>query len=143
MAVSSSPAAVSPKFGDERDKGAFIEPSVAVGLPETARFVKEEVFGPVLHVAPFDGEDEAIALANETEYGLSTCIWTENLNRAHRVAARIRVGHAWINAWQIRDLLSPLSGAGASGIGEQGGRLSLEFCSLPQTVTARFYSEDA
>ena len=131
-----------PEFGDRRDNGAFIEPSVAVGLPETARFVKEEAFGPVLHVAPFDHEDEAIALANDTEYGLSTCIWTENLNRAHRVAAQVRVGHAWINAWQIRDLLSPLSGAGLSGIGEQGGRLSLEFCSLPQTVTMRICPED-
>ncbi|MCY3877851.1 MAG: aldehyde dehydrogenase family protein [Rhodobacteraceae bacterium] len=132
-----------PEFGDARDSGAFIQPSVAIGLAETAQFVKKEAFGPVLHIAPFDHEDEAVALANDTEFGLSTCIWTENLSRAHRVAARIRVGHAWINAWQIRDLLSPLSGAGISGVGEQGGRLSLEFCSLPQTVTARIHPEDA
>jgi len=128
-----------PSFGDERDNGAFIEPSVAVGLPEGARFVRNEVFGPVLHIAPFDEEDEAIALANDTEYGLATSLWTENLNRAHRVAPQVRVGHAWINAWQIRDLMSPLTGAGRSGIGEQGGRLSLEFCSLSQTVTTRVF----
>ena len=130
-----------PEFGDERDNGAFIQPSIALGLSEDARFVKNEVFGPVLHVAPFDDEEEVIALVNDTEYGLATSIWTENNSRAHRVAPRIRVGHAWINSWQIRDLLSPLTGAGASGIGEQGGRLSLEFSSLPQTVTTRIFGE--
>ena len=131
-----------PTFGDERDDGAFIQPSVAIGSPEDAPFVKQEAFGPVLHVAPFDDEDEAIALANDTQYGLATCIWTENMSRAHRVAPKIRVGHAWINSWQIRDLLSPLTGAKASGVGDQGGRLSLEFSSLPQTVTTRIFQED-
>ena len=130
-----------PEFGDERDNGAFVEPSIAIGLPESARFVKEEAFGPVMHVAPFDEEDQAIALANDTRYGLATSIWTESLNRAHRVAPEIRVGHAWINSWQLRDLLSPLAGAGVSGIGEQGGQLSLEFCSQPQTVTTRVFGD--
>ena len=130
-----------PSFGDQRDNGAFIEPSIAVGLPEDARFVKNEAFGPVLHVAPFDEEDEAIALTNDTNYGLGSCVWTENVNRAHRVAPQIRVGHTWINSWQIRDLLSPFSGASASGIGEQGGRISLEWSSLPQTVTMRVFDE--
>ena len=128
-----------PHFGDERDSGAFIQPSIAIGLSEDATFVKQEVFGPVLHVAPFDEEDEVIALANDTDYGLATSIWTENMSRAHRVAPQIRAGHAWINSWQIRDLMSPLSGAGLSGIGEQGGRNSLEFSSLPQTITARIF----
>ena len=73
-----------PKFGDERDNGAFILPSIAIGLPETARFVKQEAFGPVLHIAPFDDEQEAIDLANDTQYGLATSIWTENISRAHR-----------------------------------------------------------
>ncbi len=130
-----------PEFEDDRDNGAFIQPSIAVGSPENAPFVKQEAFGPVLHVAPFDEEEEAITLANDTSYGLATCIWTENVNRAHRVAPRIRAGHAWINSWQIRDLLSPLTGAGASGVGEQGGRHSLEFSSLPQTVTMRVFGE--
>lgn len=131
-----------PEFCDARDNGAFIQPSIAVGCPEDARFVKEEAFGPVLHVAPFDDEDEAIALANDTKYGLGACVWTENLNRAHRVAPQLRVGHAWINSWQIRDLLSPFSGAGASGIGEQAGKLSLEWSSLPQTITMRVFGEE-
>ena len=132
-----------PEFGDERDNGAFIQPSVAIGSPEDAPFVKQEAFGPVLHVAPFDDEEEAIALANNTKYGLATCIWTENLSRAHRVAPKVRVGHAWINSWQIRDLLSPLTGAKASGVGDQGGRISLEWSSLPQTVTMRLFEDDA
>ncbi len=131
-----------PSFGDERDNGAFIQPAVAVGSPEDSPFVKQEAFGPVLHVAPFDDDDEAIALANDTQYGLATCIWTENLSRAHRVAPRVRVGHAWINSWQIRDLLSPLTCANASGVGDQGGRQSLEFSSLPQTVTTRIFEEN-
>ncbi|MGC6517255.1 MAG: aldehyde dehydrogenase family protein [Candidatus Puniceispirillaceae bacterium] len=131
-----------PQFGDERDNGAFIQPSIAVGLSEDATFVKQEVFGPVLHVAPFDEEDEVITLANDTDYGLATSIWTENMSKAHRVAPQIRAGHAWINSWQIRDLMSPLSGAGLSGIGEQGGRNSLEFSSLPQTITARIFDNE-
>ena len=130
-----------PKFGDERDNGAFILPSIAIGLPETARFVKQEAFGPVLHIAPFDDEQEAIDLANDTQYGLATSIWTENISRAHRVAPQVRVGHAWVNSWQLRDLLSPISGVGASGLGRDGGRDSLEFCSQPQTVTVRLFDQ--
>ncbi|MCY4240239.1 MAG: aldehyde dehydrogenase family protein [Rhodobacter sp.] len=131
-----------PSFGDERDNGAFIQPSVAIGSPEDSPFVRQEAFGPVLHVAPFDDEEEAVALANDTEYGLATCIWTENLSRAHRIAPQVRVGHAWINSWQIRDLLSPLAGTKKSGVGDQGGRLSLEFSSLTQTVTTRIFEEN-
>ena len=130
-----------PQFGDERDNGAFILPSIAIGLPETARFVKQEAFGPVLHIAPFDDEQEAIDLANDTQYGLATSIWTENISRAHRVAPQVRVGHAWVNSWQLRDLLSPISGVGASGLGRDGGRDSLEFCSQPQTVTVRLFDQ--
>lgn len=131
-----------PQFDDQRDRGAFVEPSIAIGLPEKARFVKEEAFGPVMHVAPFDEEAEVIALTNDTRYGLATTIWTESLNRAHRVAPQIRVGHVWVNAWQMRDLLSPLAGAGISGVGDQGGVNSLEFCTQSQTITTRIFGDD-
>ncbi len=130
-----------PDFGDARDAGAFVQPCIATGLPETARFVRNEVFGPVLHVRPFEDEAEAIALANDTPYGLATSIWTNDISRAHRVAPQIQVGHAWINAWQVRDLNSPITGAGWSGIGEQFGRASLEFCTKPQTVTVRVFPQ--
>lgn len=128
-----------PQFGDARDKGSFLQPTIVTGLPPDARFNREELFGPVMHVAPFDTEAEAIALANDTKYGLATVLWTENINRALRVAPQIRVGHAWVNAWQSRDLNSPLTGAGISGVGEQFGRSTLEFCSQPQTITIRVF----
>lgn len=128
-----------PVFGDDRDKGAFLRPTIVTGLGPDARFNREELFGPVMHVAPFDTEAEAIAMANDTRYGLATVLWTENINRALRVAPQIRVGHAWINSWQMRDLNSPLTGAGISGVGEQFGRSSLEFCSQPQTITVRVF----
>ncbi len=130
-----------PDFNDARAGGSFVQPTIATGLPETARFIKSEVFGPVIHVRPFDDEDEVIALANDTSYGLATSIWTNDISRAHRVAPKIRVGHAWINAWQVRDLQSPLTGAGMSGIGEQFGRSSLEFCTQPQTITVRVFDQ--
>jgi aminomuconate-semialdehyde/2-hydroxymuconate-6-semialdehyde dehydrogenase len=130
-----------PEFGDARDHGSFIEPCIATGLAEDSRFVRNEVFGPVLHVAPFEDESEAIRLANDSPYGLATSIWTNDISRAHRVAPQIQVGHAWINSWQVRDLHSPIAGAGLSGIGEQFGRASLEFCTKPQTVTVRVFPD--
>ena len=131
-----------PSFGDARDQGAFIEPSVAVGLAQDAQFLRNEVFGPVVHVAPFETEAEAIALANDTPFGLAASVWTSSIDRAHRVPPQIRAGHVWVNSWQFRDLISPLSGAGQSGIGEQSGRNSLEFCSLSQTVTTRVFTDE-
>jgi aminomuconate-semialdehyde/2-hydroxymuconate-6-semialdehyde dehydrogenase len=130
-----------PDFNDARSRGSFVQPTIAIGLPETARFVKNEVFGPVIHVRPFDEEQEVIALANDSLYGLATSIWTNSISRAHRVAPQIRVGHAWINSWQLRDLQSPLTGAGMSGIGEQFGRSSLDFCTQPQTITVRVFDK--
>ncbi len=107
--------------------GYWIQPTIWTGLPEDARVMKEEIFGPCCHIAPFDTEEEAIALANDTHYGLSTAIWTCDLARAHRVARQVRVGIAWVNAWYLRDLRTPFGGAKHSGIGREGGVHSLEF----------------
>ncbi|MGE0482567.1 MAG: 2-hydroxymuconic semialdehyde dehydrogenase [Gammaproteobacteria bacterium] len=107
--------------------GAWIEPTIWTGLPAGSRVLREEIFGPCCHVQPFDREDEVIALANDTEYGLSTTIWTQNLARAHRVGAAIEVGICWVNDWFLRDLRTPFGGAKASGIGREGGVHSLEF----------------
>lgn len=118
-----------PSFDDARDNGFYIQPTILTGLPETARCVKEEIFGPVCHVAPFDSEEEAIAKANDTKYGLAASVWTTNLKRGHRVAEKLRVGITWVNCWFLRDLRTPFGGAGLSGIGREGGMHSLNFYS--------------
>lgn len=116
-----------PDLGEALNGGAWVQPTIWTGLPDTARTVREEIFGPVCHIAPFDTEEEAIRLANETVYGLATAIWTENTSRAHRVAAQIDVGLAWVNSWFLRDLRTAFGGAKQSGIGREGGVHSLEF----------------
>jgi aminomuconate-semialdehyde/2-hydroxymuconate-6-semialdehyde dehydrogenase len=123
-----------PTFGDERDGGAFIEPTIVRGLAEDARCVKEEIFGPVCHIAPFDSEEQAVALANDTRYGLAAAIWTCNLQRAHRVARQMEVGIAWVNDWFLRDLRTPFGGVKLSGIGREGGAHSLAFFSEPMNI---------
>ncbi len=108
-------------------EGHWVQPTIWTGLPESARVIREEIFGPCCHIAPFDTEDEAIALANASEYGLCTTVWTQNLGTAHRMAAAIEVGLCWINSWFLRDLRTSFGGAKGSGIGREGGVHSLEF----------------
>jgi aminomuconate-semialdehyde/2-hydroxymuconate-6-semialdehyde dehydrogenase len=126
-----------PSFGDERDRGCYIQPTIYTGLPESARCVKEEIFGPVCHIAPFDSEEEAIAMANDTKYGLAASIWTTNLKRGHRVAQQMRTGITWVNCWFLRDLRTPFGGAGLSGIGREGGMHSLNFYSELNNICIR------
>ena len=116
-----------PAMGGALAEGHWVQPTIWTGLPETAAVIREEIFGPCVHVAPFDTEDEAIALANATDYGLATTVWTQNLGRAHRVAKQVEVGICWINSWFLRDLRTAFGGAKASGIGREGGVHSLEF----------------
>ncbi len=123
-----------PVFGDVRDQGAWIQPTVLTGLSEQARCVKEEIFGPVCHVAPFDTEEEAIAMANDSHYGLAAAVWTTNLQRAHSVARRIEAGIVWVNTWYLRDLRTPFGGVKLSGIGREGGLHSLRFYSEPTNI---------
>ena len=114
--------------------GWYIEPTVWTGLSQTARCMQEEVFGPVCHVMPFDDEEEAVRLANDSAYGLAAAIWTTNLARAHRLASRIEVGLVWLNTWWLRDLRTPFGGSKLSGIGREGGKWSLDFYSELRTV---------
>jgi aminomuconate-semialdehyde/2-hydroxymuconate-6-semialdehyde dehydrogenase len=107
--------------------GSWIQPTIWTGLPETARVIKEEIFGPCCHIAPFDSEEEVLAKANDNDYGLACAIWTRDLSRAHRVAQRMEVGLSWVNSWFLRDLRTPFGGAKQSGIGREGGVHSLEF----------------
>ncbi len=126
-----------PRMPNALAEGHWVEPTIWTGLPETASVVREEIFGPCCHVSPFDSEDEVVEKANATEYGLSTTIWTSNLSRAHRVAARIEVGIAWINSWFLRDLRTPFGGSKQSGIGREGGVHSLEFYTEQRNVCVK------
>jgi len=126
-----------PEMPTDLQGGAWVQPTIWTGLPETASVVREEIFGPCCHIRPFDTEDEVVALANDTEYGLSTTIWTQNLARAHRVAARVEVGITWINSWFLRDLRTAFGGAKQSGIGREGGVHSLEFYTETRNICVK------
>lgn len=123
-----------PTLGDGLDGGSWIEPTLWTGLDNSHRTVREEVFGPVAALIPFDTEEEAIRLANDTDYGLAAVTWTTDLTRGHRVAQQMRTGMSWVNTWYLRDLRSPFGGVGLSGIGREGGHHSLEFYTEPTNV---------
>jgi aminomuconate-semialdehyde/2-hydroxymuconate-6-semialdehyde dehydrogenase len=107
--------------------GYFLEPTIITGLSHTCRTNQEEIFGPVVTIMPFDSEAEVLEYANSTTYGLAATIWTENLKRAHRIAAQIKSGIVWVNCWLFRDLRTPFGGMKQSGIGREGGFEALKF----------------
>ena len=109
------------------ENGFFVEPTIISGLDCNCRTNQEEIFGPVIAVMPFDSEEEVIVQANGTPFGLSATLWTENLSRAHRVAAQLKSGIIWINCWLFRDLRTPFGGMKQSGIGREGGWEALKF----------------
>ncbi|SEN42264.1 aminomuconate-semialdehyde/2-hydroxymuconate-6-semialdehyde dehydrogenase [Pseudomonas sp. ok272] len=123
-----------PVFGDARDNGAYVQPTIWTGLGDDARCVREEVFGPVCHIAPFDSDEEVIRRVNDSAYGLATALWTRDLKRAHKVSRRFEVGMVWVNTWFLRDLRTPFGGTRLSGLGREGGRHSLDFYSQITTI---------
>ena len=118
-------------------KGWFIEPTVIEGLPHDCRTNQEEIFGPVVTIMPFDTEDEVLSYANSVRYGLSATVWTENLSRAHRVAAKLESGIVWVNCWLLRDLRTPFGGVKNSGVGREGGFETLRFFTEEKNVCIR------
>lgn len=124
--------------GGECAEGWFIAPTVIEGLSETCRTNQEEIFGPVVTLQPFDTEEEAIKLANSTGYGLAATIWTQNLNRAHRLGNEIQSGIIWINCWLLRDLRTPFGGMKKSGVGREGGWEALRFFTEAKNVCIKF-----
>jgi aminomuconate-semialdehyde/2-hydroxymuconate-6-semialdehyde dehydrogenase len=116
------------------NNGWFIEPTVIEGLLYNCRTNQEEIFGPVVTLTPFDTEEEVLLMANSTEYGLASTIWTENLTRAHRMAAQIKAGIVWINCWLLRDLRTPFGGIKSSGVGREGGWEALRFFTEAKNV---------
>lgn len=114
--------------------GYFFRPTIITGMEVSCRTNREEIFGPVVSITPFDNEDEVIGYANDCDYGLASSVWTQNLNRAHRVAERIHTGTVWVNCWLIRDLRVPFGGMKQSGVGREGGNEALHFFTEPKNV---------
>jgi aminomuconate-semialdehyde/2-hydroxymuconate-6-semialdehyde dehydrogenase len=118
--------------------GFFLEPTVITGLRVDSRVNQEEIFGPVVTVTPFSSEDEVVAFANSTPYGLAASLWTRDLARAHRLAERIQSGTVWVNCWMLRDLRVPFGGMKSSGVGREGGVEALRFFTEPKNVCLQF-----
>ena len=115
-------------------KGWFIEPTIIEGLNNNAKTNQEEIFGPVVTLIPFENEEDAIQIANESDYGLSATIWTEDKERATRVSNQVEAGVIWVNCWLVRDLRTPFGGMKQSGMGREGGSEALRFFTEQKNV---------
>ena len=118
--------------------GFFIEPTVIEGLGATCRTNREEIFGPVVTLQKFDTMEEAVQLANATEYGLSSTIWTKDINKANAVAIQLEAGIVWINCWLERDLRTPFGGVKNSGVGREGGWEAMRFFTEPKNICVQY-----
>ena len=118
--------------------GWFFQPTVVEGLPNKCRTNQEEIFGPVVTIAPFRDADEALSLANDSVYGLASVIWTSDLNRAHVLAENIHSGIVWVNCWMNRDLRTPFGGVGNSGVGREGGLEAMRFFTEPKNICIEY-----
>ncbi len=119
------------------ENGWFIEPTIIENLAFDCRCNQEEIFGPVVSLTPFDTEEEVLTMANSSNYGLASTIWTENLTKAHRVASEIQSGIVWINCWLLRDLRTPFGGVKQSGVGREGGWNAMNFFTEPKNVCVK------
>jgi aminomuconate-semialdehyde/2-hydroxymuconate-6-semialdehyde dehydrogenase len=121
--------------------GYFLQPTVLVNLDASCRTNQEEIFGPVVTIAPFEREADALAQANATPFGLSASLWTRDLSRAHRVAEKLECGTVWVNCWLLRDLRAPFGGVKQSGVGREGGDEAIRFFTEAKNVCVKFAME--
>lgn len=126
-----------PDVGQQYADGAWIQPTIWTGLPESARCIREEIFGPVCHIQPFDSDEEAVAMANDSPYGLCAAVWTQHLTRAHWLGRQLEAGMIWVNTWFLRDLRTPFGGVKLSGVGREGGIHSVNFYSELKNVCVK------
>jgi aminomuconate-semialdehyde/2-hydroxymuconate-6-semialdehyde dehydrogenase len=119
-------------------EGYYLRPTVIEGLAFDCRTNQEEIFGPVVTITPFDTEQEVLMMANSTQYGLSSTLWTSDLKRAHRMADQLESGIVWVNSWLVRDLRTPFGGVKASGVGREGGWEALRFFTEPKNVFIKY-----
>lgn len=125
------------KLEGEFENGYYIAPTIIEGLDYNCRTNQEEIFGPVATIMPFDSEEEVLMMANSTKYGLASTVWTQDITKAHNMAAQLHAGIVWINCWLLRDLRTPFGGVKASGIGREGGFEALDFFTEPKNVCAK------
>jgi aminomuconate-semialdehyde/2-hydroxymuconate-6-semialdehyde dehydrogenase len=118
--------------------GYFIEPTIIEGLDQQCKTNQEEIFGPVITIQPFETEEEALQLANATQYGLAATIWTQDISKANRMAAKVQSGIVWVNCWLLRDLRTPFGGIKNSGVGREGGWEALRFFTEAKNVCIQF-----
>jgi aminomuconate-semialdehyde/2-hydroxymuconate-6-semialdehyde dehydrogenase len=131
-----------PETLPERCRGGyFLQPTVLVNLGASCRTNQEEIFGPVVTIAPFEREADALAQANATPFGLSASLWTRDLSRAHRVAEKLECGTVWVNCWLLRDLRTPFGGVKQSGVGREGGDEAIRFFTEAKNVCVKFGME--
>jgi aminomuconate-semialdehyde/2-hydroxymuconate-6-semialdehyde dehydrogenase len=118
--------------------GYFIEPTIIEGLDQQCKTNQEEIFGPVITIQSFETEEEALQLANATQYGLAATIWTQDISKANRMAAKVQSGIVWVNCWLVRDLRTPFGGMKNSGVGREGGWEALRFFTEAKNVCIQF-----
>ena len=121
------------KFGGDLSNGFYIQPTILKGHNKM-RVFQEEIFGPVVTVQRFKTDDEAIALANNTPYGLASVVFSQNIGRINRATAEIQAGIVWVNCWRVRDLRTPFGGTKQSGVGREGGLEAIKFFTEPKNV---------
>ena len=129
--------------GGRCEQGWFIAPTVIEGLPRNCQSVREEIFGPVVTLTPFDDEAEALAIANEVDYGLAASLWTADISRAHRMSRELEAGLVWVNTWMLRDLRVPMGGMKHSGVGREGGFEAMRFFTEAKNVCIRFEENES